>query len=161
MRKVNFVRRRGTSIAAAPLSMALVAPVVQPVVNPAAAPAAFASTPDQKAETNPNGTGNMYPGVNANGVYQTSVDEPRYTFSDQPIKTEKAIESKGEKGANNAIEGYVINQRNGDLSVYPGTGGVYRPIPMEGVRVYAQWVEADGSVSPVYTRVSGSLCVRL
>ena len=34
MRKMNIARRRGTTIAAAALSMALVAPVVQPVVNP-------------------------------------------------------------------------------------------------------------------------------
>ncbi|MCG7273330.1 YPDG domain-containing protein, partial [Corynebacterium afermentans] len=156
MKKNYIARRRGTSVAAAALSFALVAPFAQPVAAPGSASAAFASTPDQKAEANPNGTGNMYPGVNADGVYQTSVEEPRYTFTDQPIKTEKAIESKGEKGANNAIEGYVINQRNGDLSVYPGTGGVYRPIPMEGVRVYAQWVEADGSVSPVYTTTTGA-----
>ena len=155
--KKNYIaRRRGTSVAAAALSVALVAPFAQPVAAPGSASAAFASTPDQKAEANPNGTGNMYPGVNAEGIYQTSVDEPRYTFTDQPIKTENAIESKGEKGANNAIEGYVINQRNGDLSVNPGTGGVYRPIPMEGVRVYAQWVEADGLVSPVYTTTTGA-----
>ena len=153
--KRTAVRRRGTTIAAAALSIAMVGPFVH-AVTPNYVVSAAASTPDQKAETNPNGTGNMYPGVNADGVYQTSVDEPRYTFTDQPIKTEKAIESKGEKGANNAIEGYVINQRNGDLSVYPGTGGVYRPIPMEGVRVYAQWVEADGSVSPVYTTTTGA-----
>lgn len=156
MRKMNIARRRGTTIAAAALSMALVAPIIQPVANPAGVPMAFASTPDQKAETNPHGTGNMYPGVNADGVYQTSVNEERYTFADQPIKTEKAIESGAKRGTKNAIEGYVINQRNGDLSVHPRTGGSYRPIPMEGVRVYAQWVERDGSVSPVYTTTTGA-----
>ena len=156
MKSFNGVtRRRGTTIAAAALSVAMVGPFVH-AVTPDYAVSAAASTPDQKAETNPNETGNMYPGVNADGVYQTSVDEPRYTFKDQPIKTEGAIESGAEKGANEAIEGYVINQRNGDLSVYPGTGGVYRPVPMEGVRVYAQWVEADGSVSPVYTTTTGA-----
>ena len=151
----GVTRRRGTTIAAAALSVAMVGPFVH-AVTPDYAVSAAASTPDQKAETNPNETGNMYPGVNADGVYQTSVDEPRYTFSDQPIKTEGAIESGAEKGANQAIEGYVINQRNGDLSVYPGTSGDYRPVPMEGVRVYAQWVEADGSVSPVYTTTTGA-----
>ena len=155
--KKNYnARRRGTSVAAAALSFALVAPLAQSVAAPGSATAAFASTKDGAGQTNANKNGVSYPGTNANGIYQTSVDEPRYTFTDQPIKTEKAIESKGEKGANNAIEGYVINQRNGDLSVSPGTGGVYRPIPMEGVRVYAQWVEADGSVSPVYTTTTGA-----
>ena len=152
--KRTAVRRRGTTIAAAALSIAMVGPFVH-AVTPNYVVSAAASTPDQKAETNPNGTGNMYPGVNADGVYQTSVDEPRYTFKDQPIKVDGAIESGAEKGAKNAIEGYVINQRNGDLSVYPGTGGVYRAIPMEGVRIYAQWIEKDGATSPVYTTTTG------
>lgn len=38
----GVTRRRGTSIAAAALSVALVAPFVHPVVNPAATPAAVA-----------------------------------------------------------------------------------------------------------------------
>ena len=42
MKKNYIVRRRGTSVAAAALSFALVAPFAQPVVNPTAAPAAFA-----------------------------------------------------------------------------------------------------------------------
>lgn len=106
--KRTAVRRRGTTIAAAALSIAMVGPFVH-AVTPNYVVSAAASTPDQKAETNPNGTGNMYPGVNADGVYQTSVDEPRYTFKDQPIKVDGAIESGAEKGAKNAIEGYVIN----------------------------------------------------
>ena len=92
---------------------------------------------------------------NASGVYQTSVGEPSYTVGDQPILVDGAIESGVPKGSNNAIEGYVINQRNGNLSVYPETENL-KPIPMEGVRIYAQWVEKDGATSPIYTTTTGA-----
>lgn len=77
----NISRRRGTSIAAAALSLALVAPVVQPVVNPASVSTAFASTQADAGTPNMNKTGVLYPGKNADGIYQTSVGEPRYTFT--------------------------------------------------------------------------------
>lgn len=53
MRKMNIARRRGTTIAAAALSMALVAPVVQPVVNPAAVLKAQAQNPDDDTPGGP------------------------------------------------------------------------------------------------------------
>ena len=149
MKKNYIARRRGTSVAAAALSFALVAPFAQPVVAPGSASAAFASTKDEA------GQAMNYPGENAEGVYQSVVDVPRYTFSDQPIKVDGAEESKGVKNDKQSIEGYVIHQRSGDLSVYPGTDDPYRPIPMEGVRVYAQWTEKGGVTSPVYTTTTG------
>ncbi|PIS59223.1 hypothetical protein AZH44_06805 [Corynebacterium striatum] len=54
----GVTRRRGTSIAAAALSVALVAPFVHPVVNPAATPAAVAqdAAPAQDRSVDPRGT---------------------------------------------------------------------------------------------------------
>ena len=153
MRKINFVRRRGTSIAAAALSMALVAPVVQPVVNPAAVPAAFASTKDEAGQPNGNNSGVKYPGVNADGIYQTSVGEPRYTF-EPPAKKAGTIESGTTQRDTESIQGYVLNLRNGNMTVDPDTKN-FQPIPMEGVRVYAEWVDKDGYTSPTYTTVTG------
>ncbi|MCS5099065.1 hypothetical protein L2U97_13700, partial [Staphylococcus aureus] len=80
MNKNYNARRRGTSVAAAALSFALVAPFAQSVAAPGSATAAFASTKDEAGQTNANNNGVKYPGVNADGIYQTSVGEPRYTF---------------------------------------------------------------------------------
>ena len=147
---VGTTRRRGAPVAAAALSIALVAPLVQPIAAPQSSAVALAGTQDQAGQPDATGLGVRYPGKNASGVYQTSVGEPSYTVGDQPILVDGAIESGVPKGSNNAIEGYVINQRNGNLSVYPETENL-KPIPMEGVRIYAQWVEKDGATSPIYT----------
>ena len=153
MKSFNGVtRRRGTTIAAAALSVAMVGPFVH-AVTPDYAVSAAASTPDQKAETNPNKTGNMYPGVNADGIYQTSVGEPRYTF-EPPKKKAGTIESGTTQDDTESIQGFVLNTRNGNMSINPDTEN-YRPIPMEGVRVYAEWVDKDGYTSPTYTTVTG------
>ncbi|OFN78701.1 YPDG domain-containing protein, partial [Corynebacterium sp. HMSC074E01] len=148
--KRTAVRRRGTTIAAAALSIAMVGPFVHSV-SPNFPVAAVAGTPAEAGQPNAAGNGVKYPGKNADGVYQSVVDEQRYEFSDQPIKVEGAIESGAEQGTNESIEGYVIHQRDGDLSVYPGTRDPWKPIPMAGVRVYAQWTEKGGVTSPVYT----------
>ena len=150
MQGKNIARRRGTSVAAAALSFALVAPFAQPVAAPNSVPAAYAGTPAEAGQLNDAGNGVKYPGENADGVYQSVVDEQRYTFADQPIKVDGAIESKGEKNTTESIEGYVIHQRDGDLSVYPGTRDPWKPIPMEGVRVYAQWTEKGGILSLIH-----------
>ena len=150
----NNARRRGTSIAAAALSVALVAPVVQPVVNPSALPAAVAGTPAEAGQPNGNNNGVKYPGKNAEGAYQSVVDEQRYTFTPGEPKGKNVIQADAPKGTNQSIEGYVIHQRNGDVSVYPGTRDPWKPIPMAGVRVYAQWTEKGGVTSPVYTAVT-------
>ncbi len=151
MKKHSILRRRGTSVAAAALSVALVAPFAQAIAAPQSAATAFAGTPEQAGQTNDAGNGVKYPGENADGVYQSAVDEARYTFTDQPIRVKGAIESDAPQGTNQSIEGYVIHQRNGDLSVYPGSRDPWKPIPMEGVRVFAQWTEKGGVTSPVYT----------
>ena len=153
MKKNYIARRRGTSVAAAALSFALVAPFAQSVAAPGSATAAFASTKDEAGQTNANNNGVNYPGTNADGIYQTSVGEPRYTFEPGPAK-HGAIESGTTQGDTESIQGFVLNTRNGNMAVHPGTEN-YRPIPMEGVRVYAEWVDKDGYTSPTYTAVTG------
>ena len=147
-------KRHGVSVAAAALSFALVAPFAQPVAAPQFAAAAYAGTPDEAGQADSSGFGVKYPGENAQGAYQSVVNEQAYTFTDQPIKVEGAIESDAPEGTNESINGYVIHQRDGDLSVYPGIRDPWKPIPMAGVRVYAQWTEKGGIVSPVYTGVT-------
>ena len=58
MKKSQIIRRRGTTIAAAAFSMAMVAPLVHPIVSPAAAPAAIAqeAAPGQERSVDTRGT---------------------------------------------------------------------------------------------------------
>ncbi|WP_168164696.1 hypothetical protein, partial [Corynebacterium sp. HMSC067D03] len=77
MKKNYIARRRGTSVASAALSFALVAPLAQPVAAPQFAAAAFAGTKDEAGQPNEAGNGVLYPGENADGVYQSVVDEQR------------------------------------------------------------------------------------
>ena len=152
--KKNYnARRRGTSVAAAALSFALVAPMAQSVAVPGSATSAFASTKEEAGQANAKNNGVKYPGENADGIYQTSVGEPRYTFEPGPAK-HNAIESGTTQDDTDSIQGFVLNHRNGNMSVHPGTKN-YRPIPMEGVRVYAEWLDKGGYTSPVYTAVTG------
>ncbi|NVF12334.1 putative Ig domain-containing protein, partial [Anaerococcus sp. AGMB00486] len=60
-----------------------------------------------------------------------------------------------DKNAKNAVHGYVGVQSSGDINLNLGsaTGGAFTPV--EGVRVYFQWFENGGYVSPTYTTVSG------
>ena len=153
MKKNYIARRRGTSVAAAALSFALVAPFAQPVVAPGSASASFASTKDEAGQPNAKTNGVKYPGVNADGIYQTSVGEPRYTF-EPPKKKAGTIESGTTQDDTDSIQGFVLNTRNGNMLVNPDTKN-YRPIPMEGVRVYAEWVDKGGYTSPTYTTVTG------
>ncbi|MCG7297425.1 YPDG domain-containing protein, partial [Corynebacterium afermentans] len=153
MKKNYYARRRGTSVAAAALSFALVAPLAQPVAAPGSATAAFASTKDEAGQANANNNGVKYPGLNADGIYQTSVGEPRYTFEPGRAK-HGAIESGTTQGDTETIQGFVLNTRNGNMAINPDTKN-YKPIPMEGVRVYAEWVDKDGYTSPTYTTVTG------
>ena len=99
-------RRRGTSVAAAALSFALVAPFVQPVVAPGSASATFAGTPAQAGMPNAKSSGAKYPGLSADGIYQTSVDEERYTFDPGPAK-HGAIESGTAQDDTVSIQGFV------------------------------------------------------
>ena len=101
---------------------------------------------------NAKSSGAKYPGLSADGIYQTSVDEERYTFDPGPAK-HGAIESGTAQDDTVSIQGFVLNTRNGNMAINPDTTN-HKPIPMEGVRVYAQWVDG-GYTSPIYTAVTG------
>lgn len=138
MRKTNIARRRGTTIAAAALSMALVAPAVQPLAyaqqNPPAAEAAPAGdTPIEDAihaerqviDADPIASGRI-----TQPSHLTNVFGPGYGL----------------------LSGHITEATPGDaLTANPftsgGTGGVPAP---EGTYVYAQFRDVDGSVSPIF-----------
>ncbi|MDD7540863.1 MAG: thrombospondin type 3 repeat-containing protein, partial [Mobiluncus porci] len=54
-----------------------------------------------------------------------------------------------------SISGMAMLQRWGNFVVNQNTTNP-RPIPMQGLRIYAQWKEADGAVSPIYTTVTNA-----
>ncbi|MBS6346318.1 MAG: hypothetical protein KH408_02985, partial [Alloscardovia omnicolens] len=116
---------------------------------------ASASTPAE--------AGVNYPGFNKDGVYQTGIGQQRYTYSDQVSKYKDAIESPSTVDGTKTITGQVYAQRYGNYKVHLNDTG-FPPIPMQGVRVYAQWMEKDGSVSPIYTtttNASGEYAIKM
>ncbi|WP_237693092.1 Rib/alpha-like domain-containing protein, partial [Rothia nasimurium] len=54
--------------------------------------------------------------------------------------------------ARNSVNGYVTYNRNGN----PNNRDVDNAVPMEGVIVYAQWFEKDGTASPIYKGTTGA-----
>ena len=116
---------------------------------------AIASTPAE--------AGVSYPGFNQDGVYQTGSGQQRYTYTDQASRYKDAIESPSSVDGTKTITGQVYVQRYGNYKVYLNDAG-FPPIPMQGVRVYAQWMEKDGSVSPIYTtttNASGEYAIKM
>ncbi|WP_243854540.1 YPDG domain-containing protein, partial [Canibacter zhoujuaniae] len=112
---------------------------------------AYASSPDNPAEV-----GVSYPGFNPDNVYQTGADEQRYTYSGQAAKYPDAIESPSNSDGSQTISGQVFVQRYGGFAVDSKNDAKMRAIPLEGVRVYAQWKEKDGTVSPIYTTTTNA-----
>ena len=90
------------------------------------------------------------PGNNADGIYQSPEEDTVLTFTPEAPQA-KTIESPAEKDAKNSISGTVLFRRGGALN--DGIKSAARPIPMQGVRVYAQWVEKRGA-SPIYWAVT-------
>ena len=116
---------------------------------------ASASTPAE--------AGVNYPGFNKDGVYQTGIGQQRYTYSDQASRYKDAIESPSSVDGTKTITGQVYVQRYGNYKVHLNDAG-FPPIPMQGVRVYAQWMEKDGSISPIYTtttNASGEYAIKM
>ena len=116
---------------------------------------AIASTPAE--------AGVSYPGFNQDGVYQTGSGQQRYTYTDQASRYKDAIESPSSVDGTKTITGQVYVQRYGNYKVHLNDAG-FPPIPMQGVRVYAQWMEKDGSVSPIYTtttNASGEYAIKM
>ena len=128
MRKNNIARRRGTSVAAAALSFALVAPFAQSVGAPETGAVAGATTNNQPADANweaPEGT------IDADGIKNGYVNS--------------AIDLTN---ARNTISGHVgIMESTASSDINGGIG-------LNGVTVLMQWRDHDGSISPIYAAQS-------
>ena len=123
MKKNYIARRRGTSVAAAALSFALVAPFAQPVAFAQENPPASES--DQNANT------------------PTAADAPAVGGD------EKAIYSPGKADQEGTISGSVKEI----VEAAVGFGNVQASgTPLKGVKIYAQWYEGENTQhsSPVY-----------
>ena len=148
MKKNYIARRRGTSVAAAALSFALVAPLAQPVAfaqedKPAADAAPADPNPaeqpgDQPVEEQDKGevVEDLFPSRDgqqvieadavANGYIKTTID----TTNAESVLTGRALE--------------VTNK-----GTYAPFQNSQQPVPT-GTKVYMQWIDSDGAVSPVY-----------
>ena len=135
----KLTRRRGTSIAAAALSLALVAPAVQPIANPGAVPAASA----QEAAPSPGET------TTSN---QSKIIDADMIASGRVTKAANLTDAQGVgKGL---ISGHVfLTGTNGN----PGSSIDNGNIPLDGVTVYAQFRDKDGSYSPIFSAKTHTL----
>ena len=165
MRKTNIARRRGTTIAAAALSLALVAPVVQPVVNPAAAPEAFAqdaadpaapgdaaapaSAFDHVYWANGGEKGPTQPELQSDGSYRVDAIESGQITNATQLSAAKTAGYSVVSGRASVVS----VQRSTQLTA---TYDALDPYP-DNVPVYFQWIDNDGAVSPVYSAVTHEL----
>ncbi|MFW9192544.1 hypothetical protein, partial [Corynebacterium striatum] len=120
----GVTRRRGTTIAAAALSVTLVAPFVHPVVNPAATPVAVAqdAAPAQDRSVDSRGTSEA-----------------------------TAIKADGTWGQKQGYQGTVYLDRDS------GPEAKNEPDEsMAGVKVFLQYVNGKGQVSPIFYTTSDS-----
>ena len=125
MKSFNGVtRRRGTTIAAAALSVALVAPFVHPVVNPASSPVAAAQ--------------------DAASAQDRSVDS-------RGTSEATAIRADGTWGQKQGYQGTVYLDRDGSPGKQDDADEA-----MPGVKVFLQYVNGKGQVSPIYYTTSDS-----
>ncbi|MHA7726941.1 Rib/alpha-like domain-containing protein, partial [Corynebacterium hesseae] len=117
-------RRRGTTIAAAALSVAMVAPFVHPVVSPDSAVAAFAQ--------------------DAAPARDRAVDT-------QGTSEATAIRADGTWGQKQGYQGTVYLDRDGNPDKQDDADEA-----MPGVKVFLQYVNGKGQVSPIYYTTSDS-----
>lgn len=87
-------------------------------------------------------------------VFSTLVAGTAGAYATDPVTT-GAIEATTSVKAHHSISGFVFQQQGGDLLQAPNLEKGYG-VPLSGVRVYAQWIEKDGSTSPIYTTTSGT-----
>ena len=208
MSKKYTARRRGTSVAAAALSFALVAPFAQPVTAPqfaTKANAAETSNPDEQAPAEPTEGGSALdyvrsqmdkatgttdyarnqivtdPGLwdDANGYWfrselEARADEPGTNFVPSQAPAEEGqlgyIDADGVVYADAVATGDITKVSqitdafdNGFATVsgklFELTDGVMDPTTttnarLDGKKLYMQWIDEDGAVSPVYTTTS-------
>ena len=105
-------------------------------------------------------------------AFSTLVAGTAGAYADNPGPISGAIESTTDASAGHTISGWVYNQKVGnivadgdvpnlaDRNVVAKTKNYTDPhairVPMPGVRVYGQWMEGDGSLSPIYTTTTGT-----
>ena len=125
MKSINgLTRRRGTTIAAAALSVALVAPFVHPVVNPASSPVAAAQ--------------------DAASAQDRSVDS-------RGTSEATAIRADGTWGQKKGYQGTVYLDRDSGPEAQNEADEA-----MPGVKVFLQYINGKGQVSPIYYTTSDS-----
>ncbi|MFW9181076.1 YPDG domain-containing protein, partial [Corynebacterium striatum] len=120
--KRTAVRRRGTTIAAAALTVAMVAPFVHSVASPQAAVVAQAQEPDA-------------PASNANVIEADAIANGYIGSATDMTNAKSTLSGRA----------YID-----DGSGFSPTDAGNLPVP-EGTIVYMQWIDKDGAVSPVYS----------
>ncbi|WJY57517.1 C protein alpha-antigen precursor [Corynebacterium afermentans subsp. afermentans] len=131
MKKNYIARRRGTSVAAAALSLALVAPAVQTVAAPQVGPAAYAQT---------SGT-----------VAATPVTDPTKLIEADGIANGYVTKLIDMTNAFATLSGSVGLKETSASSSLDGTMGI------NDATVYMQFKDVDGTISPIYTTKSHQL----
>lgn len=129
--KRTAVRRRGTTIAAAALSVALVAPFVHPVVSPQSAAEAQAQT---------SGT-----------VAATPVTDPTKIIEADGIANGYVKNRTGMTNALATLSGVVGLKETSASSSLKGTMGI------NDATVYMQFKDRDGTISPIFSTKSHQL----
>ncbi|HCT9180890.1 TPA: YPDG domain-containing protein, partial [Corynebacterium aurimucosum] len=127
----TVVRRRGTTIAAAALSVALVAPFVHPVVSPQSA---------AEAQAQPSGTVAATPVTNPTKLIEA--DGIANGYIKKPIDMTNALA---------VLSGAVGLKETTASDSLKGTMGV------NDVTVYMKFKDVDGTISPIFTAKSHQL----
>ncbi|MCL8493987.1 YPDG domain-containing protein [Corynebacterium sp. B5-R-101] len=137
--KRTAVRRRGTTIAAAALSIAMVGPFVH-AVTPASSFAAVANAQEtQPAADAPASTGKA---INADAI-----DLGYITDGGQYGKI------KDQSGA----DGYIGHAYQSGGANYQNAQSNLKAHVPEGTEVLMQWIDSDGAVSPIYSAKTHTL----
>ncbi|TSJ70381.1 hypothetical protein FPH17_11520 [Corynebacterium godavarianum] len=130
MKKYSISRRRGTSIAAAALSLALVAPFAQPIAAPNTVQAASAQLAGDPA---PDADG----AINIDAIADGTITSGTQLSAAQTV-------------AKDVVSGRVnlMTPKNSAIlsTKYDGFEGA-----PDGTKVYFQWKDVDGAESPIYS----------
>ncbi|WP_141760492.1 Ig domain-containing protein, partial [Corynebacterium sp. HMSC074A01] len=129
MKKNHISRRRGTTIAAAALSFALVAPFAQ-AVTPASPFAAVANAQEGQPDATTSGA------INADAIELGIID--------------RGSEFGRIKSATGA-DGYIGHAYLSGGANYQGAQSNLKAHVPNGTEVLMQWIDTDGAVSPIYS----------
>lgn len=146
MQGKKIARRRGTAIAAAALSVALVAPAVHPVANAADGPASQNTSADRAlpyaVDPNCQAPGTQY-------QYEATSNQPipdavsADAFANGYVR--RAIDLTNAK---NTLSGHIFLGGYGTIT--NGYTVASKTAVPEGTKVYMQWTSATGVKSPIY-----------